>query len=129
MAVKEASALQGLRVRKLADSERNFAGLQIEGEIAAQTLLPVSFVVRGQGEGWLELENPSMVFRPGGPREEPWRVTHTFTHADAVVLHTVAGDVRYRVLSNPDKWPESKNEQDEGFGGEVRWFYHLELEN
>ena len=38
------------------------------------------------------------------------------------------GDVRYRVVNQPDKYPAEKNEFDEGFGGEVNWFFELELE-
>ena len=147
-------AIEGLRVRKLADQSGEritrynpetgekylvnpetgepenwpFLGLKIEGKPPKVTALATSFVIRGQAEGWLSLDNPRMVHRPGGPPEDPWRVTHTFTHADAVTLKTVDGDVRYRVVDNPDKWPESKNEQDEGFGGEVRWYFRVRLE-
>ena len=105
------------------------AGIRIEGEAPKETCVATSFVTKGQAEGWLTVENPRMIHRPGGPNEEPWRITHTFQHADAVVLHTVDGDVRYLVVDQPDKWPAEKNELDEGWGGEVRWFYRLRLDS
>lgn len=147
-------AIPGLRVRKLADrsvGERvtrydpetgaaflvnpetgepenwPFAGLVVE-QAPKQCEIPTVFVTGGVAEGWIELENPRMVHRPGGPPEEPWRVTHTFTHADAIVLKAVDGDVRYRVVEQPDKWPAEKNDEDEGFGGDVRHFYLAKLE-
>lgn len=86
-------------------------------------------VSQGRAEGWLTVEGESVVHRPGGPREEPWRVTHTFAQVDALVFHTVHGDVRYRVVGNPDKWPAEKIDGDLGFGGEVRWYYDAELED
>ena len=104
-----------------------FAGLVIEGKPPKECLLPTSFVLRGQAEGWLTLDNPRMIFRPGGPKEEPWRVTHTFTHADTVILHCVGGDVRYRVIDSPDKWPAEKDGE-LGFGGQVAWYYRVKLE-
>ena len=104
-----------------------FGGLVVEN--APKTCeIPTSFVATGLEEGWLSLENPRMVHRSGGPPTNPWTVTHSFLHGDAIVLHAVDGDVRYKVVSNPDKWPAEKNERDEGFGGEVRWYYEAKLE-
>jgi hypothetical protein len=102
-------------------------GVRVEGDAPKECKLPTSWVIKGQAEGYVELDNPRMVFRPGGPKEEPWRVTHTFTHADSITLHTIDGDVVYRVVEQPDKWPAEKNDLDEGFGGEVRWFYLVKL--
>ncbi|HLE99647.1 MAG TPA: hypothetical protein VI540_07085 [Gaiellaceae bacterium] len=104
-----------------------FAGLVVE-EAPKTCEIPTSFVARGLAEGWLTLEGHRMVHRSGGPPEAPWSVTHTFMHGEAIVLHTLSGDVRYRITANPDKWPASKNERDEGFGGDVRWFYEVKLE-
>lgn len=89
--------------------------------------IPQGTLMLWKGEGWAELENERYVHRPGGPPEEPFRVTHSFVHADRIVLHTVDGDVSYRVLESPDKWPAEKDGE-LGFGGEVRWFYDCELE-
>lgn len=103
------------------------AGIVVE-HAPEVTEIPTSWVATGIAEGFVELENPRLVERPGGPPEHPWRVRHAFTHADAIVIGTREGDVRYRVLEQPDKWPERKNGRGEGFGGEVRWHYRVELE-
>lgn len=107
------------------------AGVEVV-EAPKASKIPTSFVAKGITEGWAELENPRIVFRSGGPPEEPWRpgTSHTFTHADAIVIHAVDGPVRYRVVKDgqPDKWPDRK-EGDAGFGGEVRWFYDARKED
>lgn len=100
-------------------------GIAFEGDAPKRARVPTSTVARGQAEGWLTLEDATMVHRPGGPAGDPWRVTHSFQHGSAVVFHTVDGDVRYRIVENPDKWPAEKD-GDLGFGGDVRWFYDLE---
>jgi hypothetical protein len=138
-------AVEGLRIRKRAERSADFvvhkradgsldhglpwplAGIEIVGKPPKETYVPNTWVNKAAAEGWLTLEGEQMVHRPGGPPEEPWRVTHTFRHADALVLHTADGDVRYKVVENPDKWPNTKNDKDEGFGGEVRWVYRLKL--
>ena len=104
-----------------------FAGLAVI-DAPKETEIPTSFVEKGIAEGWLSLEDEEVVHRSGGPKEQPWRVTHTFRHGKAIVLHAADGDVRYRVVANPDKWPAEKNAAGEGFGGEVRWFYRVKLE-
>lgn len=103
-------------------------GIAIEGDAPKHAKIPTSFVDRGLAEGWLSAQSPTAVHRPGGPPEQPWRVTHTFLHAQKLTLHTVDGDVHYRVVDQPDKWPAEKNDRDEGFGGDVRWYYVVELE-
>ena len=91
------------------------------------TRISTTKVEEGRREGWIELEGEGVIHRPGGPPEQPWKITHTFAQAETIVLKTVDGDVRYRVTQNPDKWPDEKN-GDLGFGGDVRWFYELERE-
>jgi len=84
------------------------AGVQIEGEPPASCRVPTSWVERGIDEGWIELVNPRLVHRPGGPAgAKQWSTVHTFTHADAIVLRTVDGPVRYRVVHQPDKYVDS----------------------
>lgn len=100
------------------------AGVQIEGDAPKTCQVPTSFVNRGQAEGWLELENARPEHVAGGPADDPWRVTHTFVHADAVVLHCTDGDVRYRVTAQPGKYPDP----DEPSGSRIDWFYTLKLE-
>jgi len=79
-------------------------GLDAPGGWPRKTRVPIKTITRGIIEGWAELVNPQMVFRPGGPPEEPYRVTHAFTHADAIVFHGLQGDVTYRVTQQPDKF-------------------------
>lgn len=102
-------------------------GVVVEGELPKKTSLNTGFVTKAVADGYAELENRTVIHRPGGPEDDPWRVTHTFVHADAITFHFADGDVRYRVVENPDKFPEAKNDFGEGFGGEVRWFYVVEL--
>lgn len=102
-------------------------GVRVEGGAPKHTVVSTTWVARARAEGWATLEGEEVVHRPGGPRENPWAVTHTFVHGKALVLHTVDGDVRYRIVTNPDKWPADKD-GDLGFGGEVRWTYELKLE-
>ncbi len=103
------------------------AGVELVEGPPKKHMLSMSWVGQAEQEGWVELEGRKVVHRPGGPEANPWQVTHTFLQASSITIHAVDGPVRYRVLENPDKWPDRKNENDEGFGGEVRWFYEVEL--
>lgn len=105
------------------------ASVVIEGDTPARCVVSTSFVDRATAEGWATLKGDRLAHRPGGPPEDPWRVTHTFRQGDWFVLHTEDGDLKYRILENPDKWPETKISDDVGFGGEVKWSYLLELED
>lgn len=109
-------------------SPRPFLGIKVEGEAPRRAKLPVSFVTRGVAEGWIETEGGEVVHRSSGPPEDPWGPpAHSFMHYDSITLKTVDGDVRYRVVENPDKWPEEKVDG-AGFGGEVRHFYEVALD-
>lgn len=135
----------GLRVRILADKTGGpppegmpwpIAGLRIEGDAPNACTLPTTFVSKRKADGVLTLDGERVVHRPGGPPEDLWRVTHTFVHADAIVLHTVDGDVRYRVTHQPDKYVDGGADQDAVTdelyaAGETRvdWFYGVELED
>lgn len=102
-----------------------FLGIKIEGELPEETAVSTTFVDRGIAEGWLKLENPRIVHEAGGPSNNPWTVTHTFKQADAVVLDTVDGEIRYVVRTQPGKWDDAN----EPSGKRVDWFYGLELEH
>ena len=104
------------------------AGVEFVGDPPKTAEVPTSWVARGAAEGWLELEGAEVVHRPGGPPDNPWTVTHTFVKLEAFTVKAIDGDVRYTVTQNPDKWPAEKNDRDEGFGGEVRWFYKVRLD-
>lgn len=125
----ERIAAEGFDYATMTSEPWPLAGVIIEGEKPRRCVVSTSFVDRAVGEGWASLVGDRRQHRPGGPPDDPWRVTHTFRHGDVFVLHTLDGDVRYRVAENPDKWPESKNDAGEGFGGDVCWTYLLELEN
>jgi hypothetical protein len=125
------------------------AGIELRN-LPKQTQISQSFAQSGIAEGWLELRDLQLVHRPGGPPEDPWRVTHTFFHADAVVFKTVNGDVVYKVQRQPDKYAlhgvEVLNEETgterrvvhptkkvtpEAYANgetEVAWYYILKLE-
>lgn len=113
-----------------------FAGLQIVGDAPEYTTLSSKLVISGEVEGWIELVNPRQVHRPGGPPSEMWRVTHTFTQADEIILKTVDGDVHYVVIHQPDKYDDNEGSDDNTpvspvayANGETRldWFFVLKL--
>lgn len=97
-----------------------FLGLEVVDSTGAKTdppettSVPTKWVVRGVAEGWLELLGTSLVHRPGGPPEDPFRITHTFTHADRLVMKTTEGapDIVYEVTRQPDKFVVAEREQD-----------------
>lgn len=111
-------------------------GVAIEGDCPERTAVPTSWVQKAVAEGWVTLEGDKPVHRPGGPVENVWATTHTFVHADALVIHTVDGDVRFKITKNPDKFvdsndPEEKVTDEHYESGQTRvdWFYELELES
>lgn len=93
-------------------------------EVPQSLIIPTSTVNAGRAEGWIELENAKVVHRSGGSEANPWAVTHTFEQGDALTFHTIEGDVRYKIVHQPDKY------LDDGQPGEARvdWFYLGELD-
>lgn len=100
------------------------AGIAVEGDVLKHVRVSTSYVTNAAREGWMTVEGGSVEHAPGGPEGDPWRVTHTFEHADAIVLHTVDGDLRYRVVHQPGKYDDPA----EPSGKRVDWFFDLELE-
>jgi len=133
---------RGLRVRKLADTMSGIgppwplAGIAVVGDWPVTAVVPMDWGQRAAGEGWLTFENPRWVVRPSGPKDNPWvTLPHTLLHADALVLHTIDGDVRYRVVHQPDKYADPGGDDtpvtDEIYAAgatRVDWFYVAELE-
>ncbi|MGE3795093.1 MAG: hypothetical protein AB7I38_14360 [Dehalococcoidia bacterium] len=143
-----------LRVRKLADRSAPvarfdpttgeplanpepyaLAGLRIEndGGPPTETTVGITFIDRGIAEGWLSVQGETVVHRPGGPASNPHSLTHTFRHFQRIVLHTVDGDVTYRVVHQADKYALEGYEQPtdaQYAAGQTRvdWFVTLELE-
>jgi len=130
----------GLRIRKLADKTSDgppwpLAGVRLEGELPDECGVSTRFVAAGRVEGWIDVEGEQVVHRPGGPPEEPWRVTHTFVQADVIIFRFLDGDVRYRVTHQPDKYVDSDDDTepvtDEVYAAgqtKVDFFYWLERE-
>lgn len=149
----------GLNVRKYAREPKDHAELVFHATTGTRPLGGVRFTERhsprtsdlagkpvgppphirvpmdyAQRESWIQLVNPQAVVKPGGPADDPYRLTHTFLHADALVLHTETGDFRYRVVRQPDKYSgviEDGGEPTDATGdprAEVRWFYDADLE-
>lgn len=80
-------------------------------------------LIRWQGTEW--------VHRSAGPPENPRKRVHAFRHATHVEFFASLDPlevVRYRVLENPDKWPDEKTEDGNGFGGHVKETYDLYLD-
>jgi hypothetical protein len=103
--------------------------------LAGVEVIEAPEVTRAWAEGFVTLENPRMVRRPGGPPHDLERVTHEFLQADAIVIHGRDGDVRYRVVHQPDKYvadgdddtPMTPEHYAVG-NSRVDWFYGLERE-
>lgn len=127
---------EGLRVRKLADESRQFVGTALldlnfnRTDVApAQIRVPTDYAQR---EPWVELVNPTPVLREGGPASNPTAVLHTFVHVDALILHTVTGDYRYKVVHQPDKYYADGVTPGAPAGDPtavVDWYYDADLES
>lgn len=123
----------GLTIRKRADKTGDtpgfgepwpLAGIEVVGEPPAACKLPTGWVNRGIEEGWITLEGQSTSHAPAGPASNPWRDSHTFIHAETVVIGCTGGDVRYAVTHQPDKYADDT----EPSGYRVDWFYAVQLE-
>lgn len=100
---------QPLVLRKHADDDGGLAGISFAGpaiDPPYETKITPRKVREGIRDGWLSVEGEQIVHRPGGPPDDVWRVTHTFRHYTALVFHTLDGDVRYRVVHQPDKYAD-----------------------
>lgn len=85
------------------------AGVRIEGDVPDSVTLSTTLVNDGVAGGWITAEGQRPVVRPAGARQDVFHSTHTgsphlFVHADAIVIHTVDRDVRYRIVHQPDKY-------------------------
>ena len=76
-------------------------------------------VNEGRLEGWITLTNQDVKHEPGGPPEDPWRVTHTFEPADELIFKTIEGPVKYKIVHNPGRYPDGDQMR-------VDWFYDCE---
>lgn len=114
------------------------AGVQIDGDIPRRARVPTSSIEKWVSEGWCELVGERVVTAPGGPPDDPHsrEHMHIFRQADEVVLHTVDGDVRYRVTRQPGKYVDPDPDGPTAFehgkhdpaATRVDWFFDLALE-
>jgi hypothetical protein len=72
-----------------------------------ETGISTTLLEQGRSEGWISVEGENPVVRPGGPPEDRYRVYHTFIHLDSITFHTIHGDVKYKVVHQPDKYADS----------------------
>lgn len=93
---------------------KEVAGVTLDMDKIPQ-MIRVPAKVTGR-EDWIEVVNARPVHKPAGPAEDPWRSTHTFIHADELILHLVDGDVRYRVVHQPDKYDDETGEPSDNAG-------------
>lgn len=151
----------GFRFRKRADKSGGLAsyyadtpeapegtwpsdGVEIVGDPPEFARIPTSVVARGLNEGWITGELDKVVHRPGGPSNNLWAVTHTFSHYDTLTIC----DVKYKVTHQPDKYADYDQVTDpdavkpftaddntvvnsdiyDAGATRVDWFYDLELE-
>jgi hypothetical protein len=84
------------------DTRKGVMGVEHVGEPVAYAELATSLVSRGIAEEWIIPEAEEVVHRPGGPPDDPWRVTHTFRH----FTHLTVAGVEYRVVHQPDKYAD-----------------------
>jgi hypothetical protein len=87
------------------------AGVTIANlELPQRTTLSTRRVVAGIREGWIVGEGERIVTRPSGPPGAKWfgqEPNHTFAHYDTLVFKTLNhGDVRYKVVRQPDKYAD-----------------------
>jgi hypothetical protein len=96
-----------------------------------EIIVPMKYALKEE-HPFLELVGAWPVFAPAGPRDNPWANTHTFVCADALVLHMLDGDYRYRVTHQPGKYDDETGEPSFNAGDpttHVDWFYIAELED
>jgi len=108
------------------------AGIEIVNDkLPKRAILSTSYVSSARAEGWIEVEGEKVVHKPKGPANNPWQDTHTFVQLDAITIKTTEGDVRYKVVHQPDKYDDNGDPTD--VAGDpstyVDWFYGLELDN
>lgn len=89
-------------------------GLRIEGDPPPHIRVPTSWVTRGVNEGWITLSGETVKRFPAGPPANPRAKQHTVFQADTITLHTLDGDVVYRVAHQPGKYVLDKPEAEGG---------------
>jgi hypothetical protein len=89
------------------------AGVRFEGDAPQSTVVPVKYVDQAVREGWMQRVNERAVVRPAGRAMDEWSGVqgspHTFIQCDEIVIKTVDGDFRYRVVVQPDKYVAAQN--------------------
>jgi hypothetical protein len=134
----------------LRPSPYELEGVEPEGEVPDRFTVPMKLLQAWRAEGWVSCEPPEgrVVHRPGGPPEDPWRITHTFLHYDRVTLGFLSDPIAATVTHQPDKYADHSEatypDQLEAFDADddtsvtsdiyaagatrIDWFYTLERE-
>lgn len=112
-----------------------------DGGPSAKCNVSQRYVSTAVSEGWMTRVNERAVVRPAGRTQAHLESSqtgtpHVFIHADEIHIKTLDGDVKYRVIHQPDKYAatggDKKKVTPEMYeAGETRvdWFYGLELIN
>lgn len=132
-----------LVIRKLADRSGDcledgswpLAGISIV-DPPQEVSIPQDYVMAARDQGWASVEDMNVVYRSSAPLDDPTaQAPHIFVHATAIVFRTVDGDVRYRVVHQPDKYASDGDDDTPVTDGiysagntRVDHFYRLELE-
>lgn len=89
-------------------------GVMIMGDPPQTCTVSTSWVTTGISEGWLESDGATPIVRPSGVTQDQWsgqQQPHLFLHIETLVIKTVDGDVRYRVVHQPDKYAEDGDDE------------------
>ncbi len=110
-----------LRLRKHADKSGDrtaggswpLAGISLELEKGPH-ILNTGQVEQGKAEGWISTTGDRVVYRGGGPAADPMnpQYLHTFVHYDTLTIHTLDGDVEFKVTHQPDKYADYEQASD-----------------
>lgn len=96
-------------------------------EVPKKLRMSIKQVAKGINEGWIVPSSDiRTIRRSGGSPSNPADKVHVFPNADYLTFKFVDAEYRYVVSEQPDKYPEA-TEGKYGFGGEIKWYYDLEL--
>lgn len=79
---------------------------------------------------WIELVGVKYINRPAGPKDQPMKNVHTLPQCKELIFHMADGDVRYKVVGQPDKYDLTTGKPTDAAGDpntEVRWYFDADL--
>lgn len=128
---------RGLVIHKLADGGVEIGRFDMSSgqprfvaDPPARAIIPTSTIEAAKREGWATTSGDNVKTAPGGPADDPWRVTHTFVQTARITFQTIHGPLVYVVTRQPDKYDAAgKPTQQTGDPTtSVEWSYLTELE-